>query len=332
MPGLRRARKVSGWGGFSGEPEAVDHPRIRYFHGYLEASKIALQMRLISPSGHRRVGGDSWRTLVTWLGRSLKGALQLCPPEDVKASNLASLCRLHAADPQRYSHYPCISVTGDLLWPDGSPVPESLGLRADDQTTRLRKCGSSKAMMLINQGNRCAKLLAELEEFRRWEQDFDKGSLQLLQPLYRLLDRKMVVNTQAVAILHDSISRSMPSLSQVRMQIDSMVAALKEEQAAEVKKKDYCIEELQKNRPLASARNPCGFFVEAVRDEVVEGLLSTIRNEKATNSQPQQRWASTTQSMMAMWPGSCESEKQDLKQKVKALDMQTADVPGQNIR
>ena len=27
-----------------------------------------------------------------------------------------------------------------------------------------------------------------------------------------------------------------------------MVAALKEEQAAEVKKKDYCIEELQKNR------------------------------------------------------------------------------------
>ena len=243
---------------FSGEPEAVDHPRIRYFHGYLEASKIALQMRLISPSGHRRVGGDSWRTLVTWLGRSLKGALQLCPPEDVKASNLASLCRLHAADPQRYSHYPCISVTGDLLWPDGSPVPESLGLRADDQTTRLRKCGSSKAMMLINQGNRCAKLLAELEEFRRWEQDFDKGSLQLLQPLYRLLDRKMVVNTQAVAILHDSISRSMPSLSQVRMQIDSMVAALKEEQAAEVKKKDYCIEELQKNRPLASAHNPCG--------------------------------------------------------------------------
>ena len=35
---------------------------------------------------------------------------------------------------------------------------------------------------------------------------------------------------------------------QVRKQIDSMVAALKEEQAAEVKKKDYCIEELQKNR------------------------------------------------------------------------------------
>eukprot|EP00439_Symbiodinium_sp_Y106_P039359 s7302_g4.t2 len=219
--------------------KAVDHPRIRYFHGYLEASKIALQMRLISPSGHRRVGGD------------------------VKASNLASLCRLHAADPQRYSHYPCISVTGDLLWPDGSPVPESLGLRADDQTTRLRKCGSSKAMMLINQGNRCAKLLAELEEFRRWEQDFDKGSLQLLQPLYRLLDRKMVV----------------------RMQIDSMVAALKEEQAAEVKKKDYCIEELQKNRL-------------AFDDKKREGDEFSAAAE-------------------------------DLKQKVKALDMQTADVQAQ---
>ena len=39
--------------------------------------------------------------------------------------------------------------------------------------------------------------------------------------------------------------------SQVRTQIAAMVAALKEEQAAEVKKKDYCIENLQKNRPLA---------------------------------------------------------------------------------
>ncbi|OLP87368.1 hypothetical protein AK812_SmicGene31400 [Symbiodinium microadriaticum] len=216
------------------ERKAVDHPRIRYFHGYLEASKIALQIRLISPSGHCRVG------------------------RDVNASNLARLCRLHAADPQTYSHYPCISETGDLLWPDGSPVPEALGLRADDQTTRLRKCGSSKAMMLINQGNRCAKLLAELEEFRRWEQGFDKGSLQLLQPLYRML---------------------------VRTQIAAMVAALKEEQAAEVKKKDYCIENLQKNR-LASD------------DKKREGDEFSAAAE-------------------------------DLKQKVKALEMQTADVQAQ---
>ena len=56
-------------------------------------------------------------------------------------------------------------------------------------------------MMLINQGNRCAKLLAELEEFRRWEQGFDKGSLQLLQPLYRMLDRKMAARPSATIIV-----------------------------------------------------------------------------------------------------------------------------------
>ena len=55
----------------SGEPdspEAVDHPRIRYFHGYLDASKIALEKRLISRSGHLRVGQDSWNP--TWLQAS----------------------------------------------------------------------------------------------------------------------------------------------------------------------------------------------------------------------------------------------------------------------
>ena len=54
----------SRWAGVFWGPEAVDHPRIRYFHGYLEASKIALQIRLISPSGHCRVGRDAWRALI----------------------------------------------------------------------------------------------------------------------------------------------------------------------------------------------------------------------------------------------------------------------------
>ena len=110
--------------------------------------------------------------------------------KDVNASNLARLCKLNAEDPVRYSHYPCISESGELLWPDGSPVPESLGLRADDQTTRLRRCGSSKAMKLINRGNRCETLLAKLGEFAQWERKTAKRSWRLLQPLSRMFGWK----------------------------------------------------------------------------------------------------------------------------------------------
>ncbi|CAE7556115.1 psbJ [Symbiodinium natans] len=82
-----------------------------------------------------------------------------------------------------------------------------------------------------------------------------------------------------------SLQAKVDGLAKVRKQIDAMVAALKEEQAAEVKKKDYCIEELQKNR-LAAA------------DKTREGEEFSAAAE-------------------------------DLKQKVKALDLQTAEVQAQ---
>lgn len=82
-----------------------------------------------------------------------------------------------------------------------------------------------------------------------------------------------------------SLQAKVDGLAKVRTQIAAMVAALKEEQAAEVKKKDYCIENLQKNR-LASD------------DKKREGDEFSAAAE-------------------------------DLKQKVKALEMQTADVQAQ---
>mmetsp|Transcript_52086 Transcript_52086/g.93793 ORF Transcript_52086/g.93793 Transcript_52086/m.93793 type:complete len:386 (+) Transcript_52086:2-1159(+) len=79
-----------------------------------------------------------------------------------------------------------------------------------------------------------------------------------------------------------TLQAKVEGLAKVRKEIDAMVAALKEEQAAEVKKKDYCIEELQKNKLQAEDKKRTG-----------EELSASV---------------------------------EDLKQKIKTLDAQTAEV------
>eukprot|EP00435_Cladocopium_sp_Y103_P074983 s22_g52.t2 len=59
---------------------------------------------------------------------------------------------------------------------------------------------------------------------------------------------------------------------QVQEKIDTMVAALKKEQADEVKKKDYCIEELNKNKISADGKKRQGEGLDATVQDLKEKL------------------------------------------------------------
>jgi len=139
--------------------------------------------------------------------------------------------------------------------------------------------------------SKAVEILDSDDSFDLFGKTMAPSFLQLASKKAPAMPQQIYDRLLALGKAHDSrlvtlsLQAKVDGLAKVRMQIDSMVAALKEEQAAEVKKKDYCIEELQKNRL-------------AFDDKKREGDEFSAAAE-------------------------------DLKQKVKALDMQTADVQAQ---
>lgn len=69
-----------------------------------------------------------------------------------------------------------------------------------------------------------------------------------------------------------SLEAKLDSFTEVQEKIDAMVAALKKEQADEVKKKDYCIEELNKNKISADGKKRQGEGLDATVQDLKEKL------------------------------------------------------------
>lgn len=69
-----------------------------------------------------------------------------------------------------------------------------------------------------------------------------------------------------------SLEAKLDSFTEVQEKIDTMVAALKKEQANEVKKKDYCIEELNKNKMASDGKKRKGEGLDAAVEELKQKL------------------------------------------------------------
>lgn len=69
-----------------------------------------------------------------------------------------------------------------------------------------------------------------------------------------------------------SLEAKLDSFTEVQEKIDTMVAALKKEQADEVKKKDYCIEELNKNKISTDGKKRQGEGLDATVQDLKEKL------------------------------------------------------------
>ncbi|CAJ1392168.1 unnamed protein product [Effrenium voratum] len=209
------------------KPAAPSHRRVFYFSTYPGAAQAALGRNLISEEGLRRVHGA------------------------VLGSSLAQLCALHAQDPGRFQRYPC-RREGDLFWADGSPVVE-VALDPEDPTVRLRRCKLPLAHPEIDRGGRCAPLLAELKEAEvvLAAKAAERRSGLRSKVAAWFAQRRKIVTSQAPRSC--SVEDVSGDFSPVQEKIDVMIKALKTEQADEVKKKDYCIEELSKNKPLRLA-------------------------------------------------------------------------------
>ncbi|CAJ1415840.1 unnamed protein product, partial [Effrenium voratum] len=181
----------------------------------------------------------------------------------VLGSSLAQLCALHAQDPGRFQRYPC-RREGDLFWADGSPVVE-VALDPEDPTVRLRRCKLPLAHPEIDRGGRCAPLLAELKE----------AEVVLAA---KAAERRSGLRSKVAAWFAQR--RKI-----VQEKIDVMIKALKTEQADEVKKKDYCIEELSKNKLAAEDKQRQGESLDASVQDLKQKLQALVAESEELSAE-----------------------------------------------